>query len=49
MVETTGSVREATDITGGVDTHADTHTVAALDGLGRLLVHATFRCQRERF
>jgi transposase len=42
MVETTGSVREATDITGGVDTHADTHTVAALDGLGRLLGHATF-------
>jgi transposase len=30
------------EITGGVDTHADTHTVAALDGLGRLLGHATF-------
>ncbi|QLQ11731.1 MAG: IS110 family transposase [Nocardioidaceae bacterium] len=29
-------------MTGGVDTHADTHTVAALDGLGRLLGHATF-------
>lgn len=30
------------EITGGVDTHADTHTVAALDHLGRLLGHATF-------
>ena len=30
------------EITGGVDTHAHTHTVAALDGLGRLLGHATF-------
>jgi transposase len=29
-------------ITGGVDTHADTHTVAACDGLGRLLGHHTF-------
>ena len=30
------------EVTGGVDTHADTHTVAALDHLGRLLGHATF-------
>ena len=30
------------EITGGVDTHADTHTVAALDQLGRLLGTATF-------
>ncbi len=29
-------------ITGGVDTHADTHTVAACDALGRLLGHQTF-------
>ncbi len=29
-------------IIGGVDTHADTHTVAALNGLGQLLGHATF-------
>ncbi len=42
MLETTGPEREVIDITGGVDTHADTHTVAALDGLGRLLGHATF-------
>ncbi len=39
MLETTSSQRE---ITGGVDTHADTHTAAALDQLGRLLGHATF-------
>ena len=39
MVENTGSRRE---VTGGVDTHADTHTVAALDDLGRLLGHETF-------
>ncbi len=42
MLGTTDLVGEVTDITGGVDTHADTHTVAALDGLGRLLGHATF-------
>lgn len=45
MAGTAGGEREATnvtDITGGVDTHADTHTVAAPDGLGRLLGHATF-------
>ncbi len=39
MVETTDPERE---VTGGIDTHADTHTVAALDDLGRLLGHATF-------
>lgn len=39
MLETTPSQCE---ITGGVDTHADTHTVAALDQVGRLLGHATF-------
>ncbi len=42
MLGTTDHGREVTEITGGVDTHADTHTVAALDGLGRLLGHATF-------
>ncbi|MGH8829095.1 MAG: IS110 family transposase [Jiangellaceae bacterium] len=42
MVGTSDPVSEVTDITGGVDTHADTHTVAALNGLGRLLGHATF-------
>ncbi|GAB7005255.1 IS110 family transposase [Nocardioides sp. AN3] len=30
------------EITGGIDTHADTHTVAALDQLGRQLGYATF-------
>lgn len=39
MVGTTPPLRE---ITGGVDTHADTHTVAALDELGRLLGHRQF-------
>lgn len=39
MLETTGQEHE---ITGGVDTHADTHTAAALDELGRLLGHKTF-------
>lgn len=29
-------------VTGGVDTHAHTHTAAALDPAGRLLGHATF-------
>ena len=31
-----------TEVIGGVDTHADTHTVAALDQIGRLLGTATF-------
>ena len=39
MVETTGTEHE---ITGGVDTHIDTHTAAALDGLGHLLGHQRF-------
>jgi transposase len=39
MLETASSQRE---VTGGIDTHADTHTVAALDQLGRLLGHASF-------
>lgn len=42
MVGTLDLACEVTDIIGGVDTHADTHTVAALDGLGRHLGHATF-------
>lgn len=39
MVGTTPSLHE---VTGGADTHADTHTVAALDELGRLLGHQQF-------
>ncbi len=30
------------EIIGGIDTHADTHTVATLDHLGRVLAHSTF-------
>lgn len=37
------------EIIGGVDTHGQTHTVAALDGLGRLLGHATFPATREGY
>jgi transposase len=33
---------EAVEVIGGVDTHLDTHTVAAVDQLGRLLGHAQF-------
>jgi transposase len=31
-----------TDVVGGVDTHKDSHTVAALGGTGRLLGTAQF-------
>lgn len=30
------------EVTGGVDTHKDTHTAAALDPAGRLLGHRQF-------
>jgi transposase len=30
------------EVTGGVDTHKDTHTAAALDASGRLLGHREF-------
>ncbi|WP_432507433.1 IS110 family transposase, partial [Kineococcus arenarius] len=33
----------AVEVTGGVDTHQDTHTAAALDAAGRLLGSAQFR------
>ena len=36
------SVSSPSLITGGVDTHKDTHTVAALDATGRLLGNQTF-------
>jgi transposase len=36
-------------IVGGVDTHADTHTVAAVDQLGRKLGHATFAATRAGY
>lgn len=38
----TKTVREVTEVIGGVDTHADTHTVAALDQVGGLLGTATY-------
>jgi len=38
----TDQATAAVSITGGVDTHAATHTAAALDGAGRLLGHQTF-------
>jgi transposase len=38
--DTAGPVRE---VTGGVDTHKDTHTAAAVDGTGALLGTAQFR------
>ncbi|HWJ83238.1 MAG TPA: IS110 family transposase [Nocardioides sp.] len=39
MVRAADATRE---VTGGVDTHADTHTVAALDERGRVLGNETF-------
>ncbi|MEO7268133.1 MAG: IS110 family transposase, partial [Knoellia sp.] len=33
-------------VIGGVDTHSDTHTAAAIDDLGRLLGHETFPTNR---
>lgn len=40
-------IENLVEITGGVDTHADTHTVAALDGLGRMLGSQTFPTTRS--
>jgi transposase len=42
MTDTTRTGVEAVEVVGGVDTHLDTHTVAAVDQLGRLLGHAQF-------
>ena len=36
------SSRDQIEIAAGVDTHQDTHTVAAVDAAGRLLGHSTF-------
>ena len=36
-------------VVGGVDTHADTHTVAALDQLGRRLGWAVFPAHRAGY
>jgi transposase len=36
-------------VVGGVDTHADTHTVAALDELGRRLGSAVFPASRAGY
>ena len=39
---TTASEQTDIEVTGGVDTHKDTHTAAALDASGRLLGHREF-------
>jgi hypothetical protein len=39
---TPASEQTRIEVTGGVDTHKDTHTVAALDASGRLLGHREF-------
>jgi hypothetical protein len=39
---TTASEQTSIEVTGGVDTHKDTHTAAALDASGRLLGHREF-------
>jgi hypothetical protein len=53
MVQTAAAV-EATvgltvEVTGGVDTHLDTHTVAAVDGAGRMLGSAQFPADRAGY
>ncbi len=40
---------EVVEVIGGVDTHADTHTVAALDQVGRLLGHTTFPATKHGY
>lgn len=42
MMNRSDNVVEAQSVIGGVDTHKDTHTAAALDGRGRLLGIETF-------
>ena len=37
-----GNTEPELEITGGVDTHRDTHTAAAIDQVGRMLGHAAF-------
>lgn len=37
------------EITGGVDTHRDTHTAAAIDQTGQMLGHATFPTTRAGY
>ncbi len=41
--------RPQLEITGGVDTHRDTHTAAAIDQTGRMLGHATFPTTRAGY
>jgi transposase len=42
-------VRRVVEVTGGVDTHKDTHTAAALDGAGRVLGTEQFATTRAGF
>lgn len=39
-------IEDHLQVIGGVDTHSDTHTAAAIDSLGRLLGHHTFPTTR---
>lgn len=45
----TNATREVARITAGVDTHRDTHTVAALDDVGRALGSETFPAKPEGY
>ena len=42
MTEQHGGVESVVEVTGGVDTHKDTHVVAAKDAVGRVLGTAAF-------
>jgi hypothetical protein len=42
QLDTVPEAETGLEITGGVDTHRDTHTAAAIDQTGRMLGHATF-------
>ena len=42
LISTMTQHQQAVEVTGGVDTHKDSHTAAALDGAGRLLGTAQF-------
>jgi hypothetical protein len=42
-------VEETSQITGGVDTHADVHVAAALDPLGRLIGTESFSVDADGY
>jgi transposase len=49
MTAPANTSRVVSEVFGGVDTHADTHTVAALDQVGGLLGHAVFPASRHGY